>query len=93
MKYLKQYWQFRTTILFLVSTAICFLLVMLEYTDWAAQINALGNGHEEGAENDIPIVLMYILPFVKELLFIGIPMVFVLLVLKLSSKFKKYFGK
>ncbi|MBU2871410.1 hypothetical protein [Colwellia sp. E2M01] len=88
MKYLKKDWKFRSSILLIVSVLVSALLILLEMTDWAAQINL--NGYSHGSDNegkkDIPSFLMYVLPFVKELVLIGVPMFISLMLIKLLGK-------
>jgi hypothetical protein len=88
MKYLQTEWKTRLPVVMLISIAISALLVGLELTDWAAQINQEGYSHGEGEGPSGPSVLMYILPFVKEVVLIGVPMALSLLVMKLFGRKK-----
>ena len=91
MKHLKQQWKTRTSIVLVVSVLVSLLLVSLELTDWAAQINQQGYSHgaAEGEKPRITPILMYILPFVKELILIGVPMLLTLGIAKLLGLIKR----
>jgi len=93
MKHLKQQWKTRTSIVLIVSVLVSLILVTLERTDWAMQINLQGYSHgsPEGEKPNIAPILMYILPFVKELILIGVPMLFTLGVAKLAGLIKGMF--
>lgn len=90
MKYLQHHWRFRVFILVLISCVISILMVGLELTDWAEQVNQQGfsHGEAEGGERKIPVILMYILPFIKEIILIGVPLLLTLLWIKIFGKFK-----
>ncbi|MGJ8694072.1 MAG: hypothetical protein ACSHW0_16510 [Thalassotalea sp.] len=91
MKYFQYHWQSRLLIALLVSCTISALLLTLALTSWAVQINQLGYSHgENDGERAIPAVLMYILPFVKELILIGMPLLLTLLWLKYLIKSKAF---
>ena len=93
MKHLKQQWKTRTSVVLIVSVLVSLILVTLERTDWAIQINLQGYSHgsPEGEKPNIAPVLMYILPFVKELILIGVPMLLTLGVAKLAGLIKGMF--
>ena len=93
MKHLKQQWKTRTSIVLIVSVLVSLIFVTLERTDWAMQINLQGYSHgsAEGEKPNIAPVLMYILPFVKELILIGVPMLLTLGVAKLAGLIKGMF--
>ncbi|GHB77421.1 hypothetical protein GCM10008107_28670 [Psychrosphaera saromensis] len=90
MKYLKNSWQSRTFTVLLVSIVVSVLLVTLEQTQWAEQINQQGYSHSGGGDGqrNISTILMYVLPFVKEFILIGIPLGLALLVMKLITGLK-----
>lgn len=90
MKYLQHRWQSRLLMVMLVSLLVSALLVTLELTGWAEQINQQGYSHGDGdgGERSIPAALMYILPFVKEFILIGVPMLLTLLWIKVFRKVK-----
>ncbi len=92
MKYLKTHWKSRLVIVLMVSVAISVLMIVIEQTDWAAKINQEGFSHGENGEPKGPSFLNYILPFVKELVLIGIPMGISLLILKVSNRKKRLFN-
>jgi len=92
MKYLKTQWKFRLFVVLLLSTLLSIALVSLELTSWATQINQQGYSHSDGNRKVAPI-LMYILPFVKELVLVGIPLIITLLYLKLFDLIKQVFAK
>lgn len=89
MKHLKPHWQLRSFLILLISAIASILLISLEFTDWAAQINIEGysHGEAEGERPNIPTVLMYILPFIKVFVLVTVPMFLTLLIIKLWSKF------
>lgn len=89
MKYLQTQWKFRLTVVLVVSIIASVLLMGLEMTDWAAQINQQGYSHGGGEKPNAPSALMFILPFVKEIILIGVPMSISLLVMKLFGRKKK----
>jgi len=95
MKHLKQQWKTRTSIVLIVSVLVSLILVTLERTDWAIQINLQGYSHgaPEGEKPNIAPILMYILPFVKELVLIGVPMLLTLGIIKLFGLMKKRFKR
>ncbi|MGY8896847.1 MAG: hypothetical protein ACKVI8_02360 [Paraglaciecola sp.] len=86
MKYLQYHWKSRTFVVLAISIVVSILLISLELTDWAAQINQQGYSHgsEGGDGKGIPSALRYILPFVKELVLIGVPLLLSLLLMKVS---------
>lgn len=93
MKYLQKHWQSRTTIVLITSIIIGILLATLDLTTWAEQINQQGYSHgagEEGARK-IPAIMRYILPFVKEFILIGVPLLITLGWLKISKIVKGLF--
>jgi hypothetical protein len=81
-----------------VSILVSILLIVLEQTDWAAEINQQGYSHgkneggQEGEQRNFPSYLMYILPFVKELILIGVPMALVIYIAKLFGWLKQRFA-
>ncbi|MCF2949458.1 hypothetical protein L0668_15165 [Paraglaciecola aquimarina] len=99
MKYLQYRWKSRLLMVLLVSILISLLFITLEQTSWAEQINLQGYTHGEnegstqgnnsGGKPNFPSYLMYILPFVKELILIGVPLLLTLLVTKLFAKFSQ----
>ncbi|XQW84020.1 hypothetical protein ACOYR1_12830 [Thalassotalea piscium] len=91
MKYLQYRWKSRLAVVLLISVVVSWLLVTLDQTGWAEQINLQGYSHGEGdgAERNMPSVLMYILPFVKEIILIGVPMLITVLLAKLFTRVKK----
>lgn len=95
MKHLKVNWQTRTLIILAVSIAISLLLVSLELTSWAEQINLQGELHSEGGEGkpNMPAVLKYFLPFVKEIVLICVPLFLTLGLMKLSRRLKRVIAK
>ncbi|WP_375748748.1 hypothetical protein [Vibrio sp. HN007] len=89
MKYLQTQWKFRLTVVLVTSMMVSVLLVGLEMTDWAAQINQQGYSHGDGEKPDAPTMLMFILPFIKELILIGVPMTLSLLLMKIFGRKKR----
>ena len=91
MKYLQHHWRKRLLVLAVVSIIVSILMITLELTEWAEQINTLGYSHDEndGDKGKIPAGMMYILPFIKEIVLIGIPLLLTLLWIKVFKKFKQ----
>ncbi|WP_413699555.1 hypothetical protein ACLKMH_19245 [Psychromonas sp. KJ10-10] len=89
MKYLAHQWKFRFTLILLISIMLSVLLVQLDLTLWAEQINQQGFSHgvEEGKK--MPSALKYILPFVKEIVLICVPMFITLLLMKFWASLKR----
>lgn len=89
MKHLAYRWKSRFVIILVVSIIISALLILLDLTEWATQINEQGFTHEAEKGKNIPSALMYILPFIKEIILICVPMFLSLLVIKAFSIIKK----
>jgi hypothetical protein len=91
MKHLQYNWKSRAFIISIVSIIICILLVSLELTSWADQINQQGFSHGKGGKDkpDLPAILMYILPFFKELILIGVPLLLTLGLMKVPLLIKR----
>ncbi|WP_158966476.1 hypothetical protein [Paraglaciecola sp. L3A3] len=92
MKYLQHNWKSRAFVLLSISILISLLLITLDQSSWAEQINLQGYSHGgeegEGEGRSIPAVLRYILPFVKEIILIGVPMLITVILAKLFTKKK-----
>lgn len=95
MKYLQHHWRSRLFIVILVSILVSAFMMTLELTGWAEQINQVGYSHdnEEPNKQTIPPAMMYILPFVKEIILIGVPLLLTLIWLKLLNKLKSVIKK
>jgi hypothetical protein len=95
MKYLKFNWMSRVVIIFVISILVSALLVSLELTNWADQINEQGysHGNIDGENSNIPSIMMYALPFVKELILIGIPLFLTLGLMKMPALLKRVASK
>ncbi|WP_191602415.1 hypothetical protein [Marinomonas algicola] len=78
MKHLQYRWKSRLSFALFVSIVLSILMVTLELTPWAEQINHEGYSHGDEEEPSIPSVMIYILPFVKEIVLIGVPMLLTL---------------
>ncbi len=89
MKYLQYQWKSRLGVVLIVSIVISAAMMMLEMTDFARQINLQGYSHGEGDGPSGPAALMFILPFVKEIILIGVPMSLALLVMKIFGGKKR----
>ncbi|MCM2680312.1 hypothetical protein [Echinimonas agarilytica] len=95
MKYLKQSWQRRTLIVMCISVLVSVCMIALENTQWADHINQVGYSHgaeeqgpAEGGKRNMPSYMMYILPFVKEIVLIGVPLLITIGWLKLAGLVK-----
>ncbi len=66
------------------------LMINLELTEWAQQINESGysHGNKNDQKSNFPEVLKYIIPFIKELILIGVPLMLTLLWIKLVKAIK-----
>ena len=62
----------------------------LELTEWAQRINEVGysHGNKSDQKSNFPEVLKYIIPFIKELILIGAPLMLTLLWIKLVKAIK-----
>lgn len=90
MKYLQYQWKSRLFYVLAISILVSVMLVSLEWTSWADQINMQGYTHGDGeGKGKMPSILMYILPFVKELILIGVPMLITVALAKLIGRFSK----
>jgi SNF family Na+-dependent transporter len=89
MKYLQYQWKSRLGVVLIVSIVISAAMMMLEMTDFANQINQQGFSHGDGDGPSGPAALMFILPFVKEIILIGVPMLLALLVMKTLGRKKR----
>jgi len=94
MKHLQINWKSRTVIILVVSIVISVLMIALELTSWAEQMNQQGHQpHGDGkGKGDMPSILRYILPFVKEILLIGVPLFITLGLMKLTRLLKRIIG-
>jgi hypothetical protein len=82
MKYVKEDWIRRSSIVLVVSLIVSVLLWTLSLTDWAATMNTaqhLGNHPEREAP---PAILMFIMPFIKVTLLTVIPAAICLFVVR-----------
>jgi len=103
MKHLKINWKSRATLLLVVSIIISLLMISLELTSWAEQLNQQGNlphgdshggGHGgDKGKGDMPSILRYILPFVKEIVLIGVPLFITLGLMKLTALCKRMLAR
>jgi len=95
MKHLQINWKSRVTLLLVVSIIISLLMISLELTSWAEQLNQQGSlphgdGHAGGkGKGDMPSILRYILPFVKEIVLIGVPLFITLGLMKFTALCKR----
>lgn len=74
MKFIKIDWKYRTAIVVGISLCVGLLMITLEQTQFAHDINAAGYQHGGEGKPDIPAVVLFILPFVKALVLIGVPL-------------------
>jgi hypothetical protein len=86
MKYLLNRWKPRSAIILAASLGISIFMIALEMTDWATQINQQGYSHGDGEPSNPASVLQYILPFVKEMVLIGVPMSLSLFLMRLFGR-------
>ncbi|MFT6914929.1 MAG: hypothetical protein ACJAWL_001228 [Motiliproteus sp.] len=64
----------RTLLIVAIALVIATLMSGLELTAWALQINKATQSHSPQESEALAIPLMYLLPFIKVLLFAGVPM-------------------
>lgn len=74
MKFIKINWKFRAAIVVGISVCIGLLMIALEQTQFAKDINVAGYQHGGEGKPDIPAVILFILPFIKALVLIGVPL-------------------
>ncbi|MBT3135038.1 hypothetical protein KL866_07965 [Alteromonas sp. ALT199] len=74
MKFIKKDWKSRTAIVVGISVCIGLLMITLEQTQFAQDINAAGYQHGGEGKPDIPAAILFILPFIKALVLIGVPL-------------------
>jgi hypothetical protein len=93
MKFLKKNWKSRSTIVVFISLLVGLLMIALEQTQFASDINATGyhhggDGEGEGRPN-IPSAVLFILPFVKALVLIGVPLLIARLIANILGFFSR----
>lgn len=91
MKFLKKNWKSRSTIIVFISLLVGLLMIALEQTQFASDINATGyhhGGEGEGRPN-IPSAVLFILPFVKALVLIGVPLLIARLIANILGFFSR----
>ena len=81
MKQLGEFWLSRSLIVLVFSIVVGWLMFHLELSDLAGEINKSMIQSESGGQP--PQVLRYILPLVKEFVFIGVPLALTLLLRRL----------
>ncbi|GIU52589.1 MULTISPECIES: hypothetical protein [Shewanella] len=91
MKHLNYRLKPRLTVALAISVVISLMLILLELTPWAEQINLQGYSHGNGEKPDIPSYMRFILPFVKELILIGVPMLLTVFVMKFYGFLKSLY--
>ena len=89
MKHLTENWQRRSVFLLIISCIVMFGFYLLEWSDWAQQINANpSDSHGEAGEGlSPPAILLYVLPFVKQAVFIIVPASVTVVILALIRRF------
>ena len=93
MKYLQINWKSRVLITLVISLFISTLIVSLELTSWADQINLQGFSHGGEDKPNIPSILMYILPFVKVIVLVGATLFLTLGLMKVPALLKSVASK
>lgn len=93
MKYLQRNWRSRLLMTLLISSLLSILLVALDQSEWAAQVNAQGMESGNGGEHhkgNKSAVLMMILPILKVMILTGVPMFLTILLMKILITFKRF---
>ncbi|MDO6694249.1 hypothetical protein Q4574_13225 [Aliiglaciecola sp. 3_MG-2023] len=91
MKFVKKNWKSRSTIVVGISLLVGILMIALEQTQFAIDINSAGwhhGGEGEGRPN-IPGAVLFILPFVKALALIGVPLLVARLIVNIIGLFTR----
>jgi|GEM_PF-516811 len=84
MERLTENWFSRTLIILVISCLVAWCMYYLEFTDWATAIDATPIDNNAGREGQRPAqALLYILPFIKEVVLIGVPLALTVLTKKL----------
>lgn len=91
MTVLKKNWKSRTLWISAISIIVSLIMMTLTFTDWAEAMRIGGELAIQGnegidPEREMPAVLMYIVPFIKEFVLIGVPM---LLGIGIGTVYKK----
>ena len=87
MKFLNKNWKSRSAIIIVVSVLTGLLMMTLEHTQFASNINASGWHHGGEGKPDIPGIVLFILPFIKALVLIGVPLLLARVVAKILGIF------
>jgi hypothetical protein len=94
MTVLKRNWKSRTLWISAISIIAALIMMTLTFTDWADAMRIGGELAIQGSdgtqpEREIPAVLMYIVPFIKEFVLIGVPMLLGIGIGRIYKKLKK----
>lgn len=76
LKLLLENWPVRTMVLLVFSSVVMAAFYTLEFTDWADEVNRLAQGTQAAADGESrspPPILLFVLPFVKQAVFIIVP--------------------
>ena len=93
MKFLKRHWRSRTIVLLAMGALVSLAMWGLESTQWAAELNEVGVGQNEGqGQGGPPAALRMILPFVKVFIFLALPASLVIGIRTLTRKLKRQFS-
>ncbi|NDV91318.1 hypothetical protein GTH32_09020 [Alteromonas sp. 345S023] len=87
MKFLKKDWKSRSTIIVAISLLVGVLMITVDQTQFASEINAMGYHHGGEGKPDIPAVVLFILPFIKALVLIGVPLILARLIASILRRF------
>ena len=93
MDHLFENWLPRVSVLLIATLVLSFAMMFLHDTAWAESIRevitaeaAMGEG-EAPPGRQMPVYLIYVLPAIKVLVMMGVPMLLCLSALKLHRKF------
>lgn len=93
MTVLAKDWKFRMLIILLVLAVTSLLSTLLTFTTWAEEVRMASTvlveqGSQQEEVQTIPKLLMFIVPFIKEAILIGVPLFLALLAGKLYARGK-----
>ena len=91
MTVLAKDWKFRMFIILLVLVVTSLLSTSLTFTTWAEEVRMASTvlveqSSQQEEVQTIPKLLMFVVPFIKEAILIGVPLLLGLLVGKLYGK-------
>jgi len=89
MNYLSTDWFKRSSTLVVIAIIVSWLFSLIGATEWAIQIDSMGPADphgEKGQRERPPAALLFILPFVKQAVFILVPAIIFIGIKKVVKK-------